>query len=75
MRALRLSFFPVSATTSPLPDTATPYMGILPHMYSGPLSCRIQLSGRQVVPIGELTEDILGDVKEDVIYEFRRSSP
>ena len=58
-----------------LDSRLTPYIGILLHMYSGPLSCRIQLSGRQVVPVGELTEDVLANVKEDVIYEFRRSRP
>jgi hypothetical protein len=50
-----------------------PYIGILLHMYSGPLSGRIQLSRRQIVPAGELTADPLADLEQDVIYEFRRT--
>ena len=53
----------------------TPYVGILLHMYSGPLSGRIQLAGRQVVPLSELTEDMLAGIQEDVIYEFPRGRP
>ena len=51
----------------------TRYVGLLLHMYSGPLSGRIQLAGRQVVLVEDLTEELLAGVDEDVLYEFRSS--
>jgi hypothetical protein len=53
----------------------TSYLGVLLHWYSGPLSARIQLAGRQVVVLRDMTEGTLAEVKEDVIYEFKRARP
>ena len=58
-----------------LDSRLTPYMGILLHMYSGSLSARIHLAGRQVLVLSDLTDSTLAEIKEDVIYEFKRGRP
>lgn len=51
----------------------TPYVCLLLHWYSGPVSGRIQLSGREVIDHQELTSERLARMREDVLYEFRAS--
>jgi hypothetical protein len=46
----------------------TSYVGLLVHWYSGPLTGRVTLHGREVVA---LSPDTLADIKEDVLYEFK----
>lgn len=50
----------------------TSHLGLLLHMYSGSVSSRIALVGREVVRSTELTPDLLGHMKEDVLYVFTR---
>lgn len=50
----------------------TPQLGLLLHMYSGSVEDRINLKGREVVHIAGLTGEMLGNMKEDVLYVFRR---
>lgn len=54
-----------------LSSKATPYVGLLLHWYSGALSTRIELAGREAVPGAAVAESVLLDAKEDVLYVFR----
>ena len=47
------------------------HLGLLLHMYSGSLESRIVLAGREEVRARDLTVDVLGNLKEDVLYVFR----
>ncbi|QSX73505.1 hypothetical protein HIV01_009530 [Lysobacter arenosi] len=49
----------------------TSHLGLLLHMYSGSIESRIELAGREVVRASGLTADVLGNMKEDVLYVFR----
>lgn len=61
--------------TDVLGSKLTPYIGILLHWYDGPLTGRLQLQGREVVGLSDVTVDTLARLKEDVIYEFRSLGP
>ena len=52
----------------------TPFVALLLHWYDGPLEGRIQLKGREAVKADDLTPEILGRMKEDVLYEFQREA-
>lgn len=56
-----------------LKSSLTPYLGILLHWYSGPLSERITVAGREVVSCSELSAEVLADAREDVLYVFQRA--
>lgn len=49
----------------------TSHLGLLLHMYSGSVGSRIQLNGREIVRSTEVTGEMLGRMKEDVLYVFR----
>lgn len=49
----------------------TSHLGLLLHMYSGSIESRIDLAGREVVRSTEITGELLGHMKEDVLYIFR----
>jgi hypothetical protein len=49
----------------------TSHLGLLLHMYSGSIESHIALAGREVVRSTELTGELLGRMKEDVLYVFR----
>ncbi len=49
----------------------TSQLGLLVHMYSGPLDSRFELAGREVVRATQVTGEFLGHMKEDVLYVFR----
>jgi hypothetical protein len=49
----------------------TSHLGLLLHMYSGSVEGRIDLAGRETVRSTELTGELLGHMKEDVLYVFR----
>jgi hypothetical protein len=57
--------------TEVLHSGATPYVGILLHWHSGPLSQRLLLHGRETLRLPELTSDGLAHLKEDTLYEFQ----
>lgn len=48
-------------------------VGLLVHDYSGGLSSRIPINGKMQIGVDELSEDVLLEMSEDVIYEFLRS--
>lgn len=54
-----------------LASRKTSHLGLLLHMYSGSISSRIELAGREVVRSAEVTGELLGHMKEDVLYVFR----
>ena len=47
------------------------HMGLLLHMYSGPVDSCIELEGRVEIRTSKLTIEVLGSMKEDVLYVFR----
>ena len=49
----------------------TSHLGLLLHMYSGSIGARIELAGREVIRSTEVTGELLGHMKEDVLYIFR----
>ncbi len=55
-----------------LASANTDRIGLLLHWYSGPLSGRIELEGRETVRIGDVDAAMLASMSEDVLYEFRR---
>ncbi len=54
-----------------LDSSKATHLGLLLHMYSGSVESRIDLAGRETVRGAILTEDFLGNMKEDVLYVFR----
>ncbi len=55
-----------------LSSGATPYIGLLLHWSSGPLSQRMKILERVVVPFSQINEDTILDAREDVLYIFQR---
>ncbi len=49
---------------------ASKRIGLLLHMYDGPISGRILIAGKKRVPLKDLNEVILLEMREDMIYEF-----
>ena len=49
---------------------STPRLGLLLHYYSGPLSGRIALKGRERVALGDDRLQALGCMQEDTLYVF-----
>lgn len=49
---------------------ATPYIGLLLHWYSGPLTGRIRLAAREVVDKPDSWPQALANMREDVVYLF-----
>jgi hypothetical protein len=54
-----------------LSSRQTSSVALLLHWYNGPIEARIHLHGRQVVRLADLTSDLLGRMREDVLYEFQ----
>ncbi|MGH8107407.1 MAG: hypothetical protein ACREO1_01640 [Arenimonas sp.] len=50
----------------------TPYVGLLLHFYSGSLESRIEMSGRVAAGKADVSPEYLGNMQEDVLYEFRK---
>lgn len=50
----------------------TSQLGLPLHWYSGSIESRIDLAGRETVRSTELTGELLGHMKEDVLYAFRQ---
>lgn len=50
----------------------TSHLGLLLHMYSGSLDAPIELAGRETVRTNALTVELLGHMREDVLYVFQR---
>ena len=50
----------------------TAFVGLLLHWYEGPIDGRIQLKGRERIKMADLTADVLGRMREDVLYEFQQ---
>lgn len=48
------------------------HLGLLVHMYSGAVDSCIEIEGRQEIRTSKLTAEVLGDMKEDVLYVFRQ---
>jgi hypothetical protein len=46
-----------------------PFVGLLLHWYQGPTSSRIELHGREAVPV---SAEALARMQEDVLYVFRK---
>lgn len=55
-----------------LTQTRSTRFGLLMHWYGGPLEDDIVLSDRQSLPLAELNTQLLGQLRDDVLYEFRR---
>ena len=49
----------------------TSHVGLLLHLYSGSVGARVELAGREVVRSTEVTGELLGHMREDVLYVFR----
>ena len=60
--------------TEMLKSGKTPFVGILLHFYNGSIEGRIELQGREVIKIKNLSPEALGRLEEDVLYEFRTES-
>ena len=56
--------------TETLQSGLTPYIGIIVHFYSGPLTERIPIQKREVIEFSGLNLEQLGQLQEDIIYEF-----
>lgn len=54
-----------------LQSRATPYVGLLLHLYSGSLGARLILKGRTESRISKLGRTTLASMEEDVLYVFR----
>lgn len=50
----------------------TPSLGLLLHMYDGPLDASFRLLSRNAVPASELSDATLLGMNEDVLYLFQR---
>lgn len=48
------------------------HLGLLLHMYSGSIDDPIELAGREEIHASKLTIEVLGSLKEDVLYVFRQ---
>ena len=48
-----------------------PYVGVLVHDYTGPLSEDIQLKARERIMLGSISTELLAKLERDVPYEFR----
>ena len=60
--------------TEMLNSGKTPFVGILLHFYSGSIEGPIELQGREVIKVKSMSPEVLGRLKEDVLYEFRTES-
>ncbi|OOG54493.1 hypothetical protein B0E48_14490 [Rhodanobacter sp. C03] len=49
----------------------TSSVALLLHMYDGSVEDHIQLMGREIVHTRDVSAEILGNMKEDVLYEFQ----
>ena len=49
----------------------TSAIGLLIHFYSGPVTARLELKGRQAFTAAEVTDEVLGRMQEDVLYDFK----
>jgi hypothetical protein len=50
----------------------TSKLGLLLHFYSGSVGGQINLAGRQTVKRADLSADVLGNLREDTLYEFQK---
>lgn len=62
----------VAFVSAVLDSGKTPHLGLLLHMYSGPLDEQIELAGTEQKRRDEVRPDLLGHMREDVLYLFQR---
>ena len=53
-----------------LESKATDRIGLLIHMYEGPITGRIKIKGKKSIPVKLLNEAVLLKMEEDLIYNF-----
>ena len=53
-----------------LGSRATDRIGLLIHMYNGPITGRIKIKGKKTIPVKKLNEDVLLRMEEDLVYDF-----